>query len=376
MRWGIVIVATVEAAASAAGASSERPVARARLELVGPASCATAGDLAARVAARSPRIELVDDPAAITALATLTPRRAGGVEAELVLVESGARRPARRFLAHSCSEAADALALMVAVALDPVWVAEHGGTVDQPEEVAPPSASSPSSSAPDGSRPAPASSRPAPPPARPAPLPEEEPPAPPAPATEDLKAAPPTSPSTSPSPSPPWRRRISGQVAGFGLWGPAPSFMPGMAVSAVGALDTDGVVSPALALGALYAWRFDLEQPGGKASFELVAGSVDACGLRFRLSGAELRVCASAVLGRLSASGSDTDNPARVARPFVVAGAASLLTLPLGSRLELAARLGAGATWPRDSYELGTSVFYTSSRLTTSASLGLGARLW
>jgi len=373
MIWGIVIVTTVAAAgaAGAAGASSERPVARARLELAGPASCAAAGDLAARIAARSPRIELVDDPAAVTALATLAPRRAGGVEAELVLVESGARRPARRFLARSCSEAADALALMVAVALDPVWVAEHGGTVDKPAEAAPPAPSSPSpSSAADGSRSEPAGPRPALPLARPALFPEEKAPPALAPATEDLMAEPPT------STSPASRRRVSGQVAGVGMWGPAPSFMPGVAVSAIGVLDAGGVISPALALGALYAWRFDLEQPAGKASFELVAGSVDACGLRFRLSHLELRVCASAVVGRLSASGSDTDNPARVERPFAVVGAASLLTLPLGARLELVARLGAGATWPRDSYELGTSVFYTSSRLTTSASLGLGARLW
>ena len=47
------------------------------------------------------------------------------MSAELVLVEAGVRSHTRRLVARTCAEAADAVALMIAVALDPGWVNEH-----------------------------------------------------------------------------------------------------------------------------------------------------------------------------------------------------------------------------------------------------------
>ena len=91
---------------------------RARLELRGAADCISRSELAARVAARSSRIQFVDE-AAISANVALTSARAGNVVAELVLTAAGIEPAPRRIVARSCAEAADAVALMIAVTLDP-----------------------------------------------------------------------------------------------------------------------------------------------------------------------------------------------------------------------------------------------------------------
>jgi hypothetical protein len=152
--------------------------------------------------------------------------------------------------------------------------------------------------------------------------------------------------------------------------------MPGVAAYAIAALDRDTLWSPAIALGVLHAWRNDLPEPGGSASFSLDAATVDACALRVRASTMGLRACAAAMLGRLSARGSDTDDPATFAHFFAAAGAAGVLSVDLGSRVELSARIGTGLTLWRDSYEFAATVFHSTSRFTTSASVGVGLRLW
>ena len=75
-------------------------------------------ELAARVAARSPRIQFVDE-AAISARSRSRRPAPGNVVAELVLATAGVEPPPRRFVARSCAEAADAIALIIAVTLDP-----------------------------------------------------------------------------------------------------------------------------------------------------------------------------------------------------------------------------------------------------------------
>jgi hypothetical protein len=89
-----------------------------------------------------------------------------------------------------------------------------------------------------------------------------------------------------------------------------------------------------------------------------------------------VRACATVLVGRLSASGSDTDAPARFARLFAAAGAAGVLSVDTGSRVELSARIGTGLTLWRDSFEFATTPFHTASRFTTSAGIGVGFRLW
>ena len=82
------------------------------------------------------------------------------------------------------------------------------------------------------------------------------------------------------------------------------------------------------------------------------------------------RPCAAALFGRLSASGTNTEQADSAARPFATAGVA--LTASAGTTVEVSARVGVGVTLLRDSYEFGGATFHRASLITTAASLGVG----
>jgi hypothetical protein len=332
-----------------AGAASEAATTRARLEVRGAADCISRNEVVARVAARSPRIQFVGE-AAISANVALTSARAGNVVAELALTAAGIEPAPRRIVARSCAEAADAIALMIAVTLDP--------TLKRKAAIGAAGADTAGggSAAPDaGTTPA------APPPAKP-----EQPVKGPEPPVAVEPAAPPAP--VAPEPA---RRHFGAYVAGETIFGPAPAVMPGIALHGMAALERGGVWAPALFVGLRHAWRSDLFQTGGDASFTLDAASVDACPLRFGGSRFAARPCASALVGRLVSTGSDTIDAGSAARPFAAAGAA--LTATLGTNVvELYARLGIGVTLLRDSYEFAGMTFHRAGLITTTASLGVG----
>jgi hypothetical protein len=91
-------------------------------------------------------------------------------------------------------------------------------------------------------------------------------------------------------------------TGGQTIFGPAPAVMPGVALTGMIALDRDSVWSPALFVGATHAWRNDLPEPGGAASFALDAASVDACPLRLAWSLLVTRPCVSGLVGRMASS--------------------------------------------------------------------------
>ena len=128
--------------------------------------------------------------------------------------------------------------------------------------------------------------------------------------------------------------------------------------------------APALFVGATHAWRDDLTETGGNASFTLDAATVDACPLRVSAAWFVARPCAAALVGRLSASGTNTQQADSAARPFATAGVA--LTASAGTTVEISARVGVGVTLLRDSYEFGGATFHRASMITTAASLGVG----
>ena len=333
-----VLVALLLAGPLAAGGAAEAPATKARLQVSADAACSTRSDLAARVAERSPRIQFVDD-AVIDVQVTLTSPRPGSVVADLVLAAPGAEQPPRRVVARSCAEAADAVALIIALTLDPTQRRQTSAAASPPAGVAGPS-----------------------PVATPAEPPPVTPPAPP----ETVRAASPPAPGA----FAPTRRQFGASVAGQTVFGAAPGVMPGVALYATAALDRAGWWAPALVVGATHVWRDDLAEPGGTASFTLDAGSLDLCPLHFRWAWLEARPCASALVGRMSARGSHTEQGASASRPYAVAGAA--VTAGFGSVIELSLRLAVGVTLIRDSYELGGEVFYRAGPITTTFSLGFG----
>ncbi len=348
-----------------AQAASEAAMTAAHLEVHATPDCTTRSDLAARVAARSRHIQFVDDDSALAVEAVFAAGRSGSVVGELALSGPGGKLLSRRLRARSCADAADAVALIIAVTLDPTFAGDSralAGVQTETRSLADPSAS-PSTA----------------PRARPAAISEpiEKPVKQPAERALEKEVPVTANPLVASSPTPPVvaRRRVGVHLAGQTIVGPAPSVMPGVAVYVMAGLDRDALWSPVIMVGVTHAWRNGLAEPGGTASFTLDAASLDACALRLRLFFIEARACGSALVGRLSTSGDETSAPATVARPFAVAGAAVVLTAGLGSMVELSARLGAGLTLLRDSYEFAPTIFHRAESITSSASLGLGVRL-
>ena len=187
-------------------------------------------------------------------------------------------------------------------------------------------------------------------------------------------AAPPAVIAESPLPptSPGAIRRFGATVAGQTIIGAAPGVMPGIALYGMAAIDRDDPWAPALFVGATHVWRNGFSESGGTASFSLDAASIDACPLRMGRSRFVARPCASALVGRLSASGTDTAQGTSAARPFASAGAAFIAGF--GSRVEVSARLAVGITLLRDAYEFGRMTFYRASPITVGADLGVGIR--
>ena len=120
MRSERVSFAVVGVLLSSAVASASAQANTARLEVEAAPGCSTRDELIARVVARSTRIRFVNDATGVPALtARIEAGPRGGVVAELIVVEPDGRKFARRLEAPSCAAATDAVALVVAITLDP-----------------------------------------------------------------------------------------------------------------------------------------------------------------------------------------------------------------------------------------------------------------
>lgn len=331
----------------AAASPARAQASAARLDVDAQPSCSTRDELIARVASRSARIRFVADGAGVPALSArieVAPR--GGVLAELTVVEPDGRRFARRLEAPSCAAATDALALVIAITLDPTVA---GGE--------------PSSRAPAAAAATPESPPPAAPPA--------PPPSPPPPVAQVASSDRAASAGLADVGA---TRRLGVGAGATGVSGPAPSVMPGIAVEALGGLDRTSIWSPALALSFAHLWSGPSRATGGAAEFTFDVVALDACPLRFVVSALEARACATGALGRLAARGSDTFDARAVARPFAAAGGAARLAVPLGARLELRARFAAAAPFWRDAFQFDQKVFHRVASVTLIGELGLGVR--
>lgn len=320
----------------------------ARLEVQAAPTCATRDGLAARVAARSPRIRLVDEGTSVTALrAEIAAGPNDTAIGQLTIVDANGRRSSRRLSAPSCAEATDAIALIIVIALDPSYVPSAVAESETPPMGTPARSSG-------GSK-------------------VDRPPGSDAPSTSGLSLDPETPP-VARVPSRPARRRLGVGAGAELISGPAPRVMPGVAVRAFAALDRASLWSPALRLTAAHAWQGGIDEPGGTAAFSLDTLSLDACPIGLTATVVELRLCATGTAGRLSATGSNTYSPTSQERPFVGVGGSALLEVAIGSLFELSASFGAGDALIRDAFEFSTQVFHRVSAMTLTADLGLALR--
>jgi hypothetical protein len=351
----LVLLPARRANAQTTPAHGQAPAPAARLELDASPACSTRDELVARVAARSTRIRFVTDGAGVPALAArIEPAARGGVIAGLTVVEPDGRKFTRRIEAPSCAAATDALALVVAITLDPAVV------MDASPRSAPASPPAPPPGTPAAATPAATASAKSPPPAPPqaevarvaAPAEGAAPAAPTAPATPYLGAA------------------VSGEL----IAGPAPTLMPGAALELEAGLERASIWSPAMMLTLAHTWSGDVVEPLGTAAFTLDLVSLDACPLRLVLLRVEARACAAGSLGRLAAQGSRTFDPGSVARAFATAGGAARLAVPSGSRVQVRIRFGAGATLWRDAFQFDRDVFHRVASVTLVGDVGVGVR--
>ena len=269
----------------------------ARLDVDAAPSCSTRDELVARVAARSTRDSIRQRRRGIpTMTARIDAGPKGTVVAELTVVEPDGRRFARRLEAPSCAAATDALALVVAITLDPS--AATAGAAPPPTRRRPRWSRSVRRRPlrrPRGRRQGGTST-----------------------ATEAGAAA------RRPSTEPP-----TVAAAGEVVAGPAPAAMPGVALEVQAGLDRTSIWSPAVILTLSHVFSADLSEPDGRATFTLDLLGLDVCPVRVVLLRLEARACAAASVGRLAAQGSHTYDPRSVARPFATAGGTVRLTVPV-----------------------------------------------
>ena len=320
------------------------------LEVQASSACATRAEIVARVRARLPAERLADVGGAVAMSVRFAEVRPGVIVADVTFTSGDAKPSARRVQAGSCSEATDAVALIIAMTLSPA-----GNRSDGPSDASASAAGAASDQT--------ASSPPGPPTAT----------GEPRISAERIEPERKVGNLTSPGPA---------SVASFGVHlaaqsfvGPAPQVMPGVAVYALAGLERRAPWSPAILLGATHAWQSGGRAPGGIASFELDAVTIDACPIRLRLGGIQARPCGSVLAGRFSARGTDTINAAPESRrPFWVVGGAVMASADLFWLLEASARVAVGANLVQDSFEFTPSVFHTVPAITVAASAGVGLR--
>lgn len=343
---------------------SAPPAATVHLELSAAPDCATASQLVARVVARSTRIHFGGSGAGTFELRVeIAPGPNDTQIGRLSLVDPSGRRSNRRLTAPSCAETVDAVALVAVISLDPSYapppdapvVRELGAAAG----AAPSAAGAPPVSAERAERDRPRAS-----PSAPLASQRTPPDLPEGPAA-DQPMAPPAQPT---------RRRLRARAAGRVISGPAPHPMPAVAIGLVAALDRPSIWSPEARLTAEHGWQNGVDEPGGTASFALDALALDLCFLRLSVAAVDLRGCATATAGRLSASGSDTYSPASQARPFLAVGGAAILEIALGRWVELAGSVEAADTPIRDAFEFSPDVFHRISAMTLTFDLGIGVR--
>jgi hypothetical protein len=284
-------------------------------------SCATFEDIEARVAQRSARIRFSAEPGTGLALrVAIVSQPTGTVAATLEIAGADGSRAERRLGAATCGEALDALALMIAVLLDPRAL------------VAPPP--------------------PAPPP--------------PAPPVEIVAPAPPL---------PPRRWGVGVGAEAHTISGPMPEAAPGLAVGVAVAPEPGTghrFWSPAARLRWAHDWLGDWQAPGGVADFTLDSLELDICPVALGTAGFAARACAAGIGSRIVARGSQTFSSETHVEYLMAAGAAVWLALRVAPHVALEGSLVGGPSLQRDSFAFRPATFYRVAPITVAGSLGLG----
>jgi hypothetical protein len=262
-----------------------------RLEYVAADGCPDRASFEARVQAHTTRARFVDDGQGRTFELRLGAGQSPG--GQMTVRRAGAGEGTRQVHASTCSEAADALALMVALAIDPSAV------------LVPPPATSASSPAPMPAAPwESAYSVAGPPPAAPAVVPP---------------AAPDRGETAPPSQAPPARSLSLGADLVIAQ-GVAPTALVGASPFVGWRSVTRSAIAPSIRAAFLRASSSEVDVTGGSATFVWTVGSVDGCILSWPRGSARVLACARVEGGTLQGTGAKIPGAHSNTRTWLAAG--------------------------------------------------------
>ncbi len=352
-----------------AQATAAEPV-RVHLTLEAEPHCATQATLREQVRARSQRIAFVDDAVGAPRMRVAIGGAAAGDRVAQLSVEwPDGKRSERQLTAASCASAVEALALLVAMTLDPAaFESEPAGAAGTES----PNASGEAGAA--GAVPA-----------------TDELASPTAPANTDANADADTAHADAASSNTAAARGASGHpptdtphalgiaqlAAGVRaqlLSGVTPPAMPGLGIYARLAMNGSGWWAPALQLQLAYGWVDDLSEAGGDADFSLASGALDLCPLGLQRPPFWAHACFASTFGRLTASGSHTYAPHTRHELWASLGGRLLLTLGLFRWAELQGGLGLAAPLQRYRFAFSPEVFHRVPSVGLEGHLGAGLR--
>ena len=367
-----VVVAPLLLFGPAAAQTNEEPV---FLEYHAPAACENDAQFFARARSRAPRMRLARPDERARRFVVDIEQRGGRTSGRLTVRNPEGRQTVREIEARDCSEAVDALALIVALAVNP-RAAEVPPAATSPRAAdTPPSAVNPPPA--DAPRAAPTAA----PNAEPsAPAPAAQPNAPsvsprPPPATSDSSDAQPESAAAATSADAAlWAFRAGLSAWGIGAIAPEP-LLGARASGEVLSLATR-VLAPSFRASAGYTTHAGFVVDGGTAHFAYAGASFEICPLRLPASGPlVLRPCAMADVGAIFAQGKDALNARGDTRPWVSLGGGGRLEWALGRRVGL--DLDVGCTFPiwRDRFLFGSRSFHQVAWAGLVVSLGFVVRI-
>jgi hypothetical protein len=291
------------------------------------------------VRARTDRLQLAGEAGASTLYRVRAAAAAAGAHGTLEIVEPSGPASSRAVDAATCDEAVDALALIVALAIDPN-----------------------ASTAPHALLSAPAPT--------PAPAPEQPPPA-----ARPVAMAP--APRATAQPT---RWRFAATAGATFVTGAAPALLVGPAVSIEAAAEPPGTgvaAAPAVRLGFVRAASPTVSAGVGAARFTWTVGRLEGCPVRAALGAWEAMPCVRFDGGVLEATGADVDVPSAASRPWLaVGGVARVRWRPGAFFLEVDGGVSAALTRDHFYFDQPPTTIYDVPGAGAQGDVAAGARFW
>lgn len=306
---------------------------RTKLELELPLGCGNLAKFVERLRSRSNRIRFSDQEADRTVQARIAAETDGTYRATMTLLYPDGHSSSRIIEARNCSEAIDALALVTAVALDPLSF----GVTDTPAAL-------------------------------------PTPPKPPSSTKLPEPVVRPVEPDTSvPAPPNPYTRL--GLGVSFATYrGPVPGWLVGFEPNVRLMSTRRSAFSPSARLGFSYTQNRGNREPGGIADFALASLELDLCPWQLLSQSIELRSCALGHGGLVFAEGRATTEPESHLRQYWAVGASAEVEWMPARTFAIPLRLAASLPLVRDTYAFNPVSFYKVPVVSFGITAGLEVR--